>query len=44
MLNKTIFSLLEDGKGLILDEIGDEMLDTTEFEWPPTNEKIPRVC
>ena len=44
MLNQTIFSLLEYGKGLILDEIGDEMLDTTEFEWPPTNEKIPQFA
>ena len=34
-------NLLEDGKGLILDEIGDEILDTTEFDWPSTNEKIP---
>ena len=39
MLNQTIFSLLEYGKGLILDEIGDEMLDTTEFEWPPLSIK-----
>ena len=44
MLNQTLFSLLEDEKGLILDEIGNEILDRTEFEWPFTNEKIPQFA
>lgn len=41
LLNKTLFSLLKEGEGLILDEIGDEMLDTTEIDWPQTDEKVP---